>query len=168
MRTNIYYFLFQGALNLINFDDRSDPPIQNTEVPLTSTPLATPDHAAANSKPATLLVDVFHSPPEKEAPSSRRSSISSEVSESSFFSPGTPSRQYMPPSDIESEVDEPSYNLDGISKEEIFHHLQKAIAKNKRSKAKFMEVRHVRIELELTRLIGQFVPGQFIHWSICP
>ena len=57
---------------------------------------------------------------------SRASSISSVTSDSSFFTNVSfPQHQYTLPSDMESEMDESGTDLHTVSKEDLYHYIQK-------------------------------------------
>lgn len=73
-------------------------------------------------------------------PRSRASSISSVASDSSFFTNVSFSHPQYVPSDIESEIEETSVNLDAISKEELYTYVKKYERRVIKYKTKYMEV----------------------------
>lgn len=73
---------------------------------------------------------------------SRQSSISSVASDSPFMTPLSfpQQQQYVLPSDIESEMDEPMSSLDAFSKDDLYTYVKKYERKATRYKTKFTEV----------------------------
>jgi hypothetical protein len=70
---------------------------------------------------------------------SRTSSISSLTSESTFF-PNISFQPHYLPSDVESEMDESSTDLSGVSKEDLYTYIKKFERRAVKYKSKFMEV----------------------------
>ncbi|XP_060588973.1 golgin subfamily A member 4-like [Ruditapes philippinarum] len=76
-----------------------------------------------------------------QASRSRTSSISSMTSDSSFFTNVSfPQHHYSLPSDMESEMDESGTDLNTVSKEDLYHYIQKYQKRATRYKSKFMEL----------------------------
>ena len=73
---------------------------------------------------------------------SRTSSIGSHSSEVGLFSPlSLPQRQYVLPSDVESEVDDHSgISLGSISKEDLYQYFRKMQRRSEKYKNKFTQV----------------------------
>lgn len=74
-------------------------------------------------------------------PRSRTSSVSSVTSDSSFFQVPNFSSHYVIPSDVESEMEESSSDLSGISKEDLYTYVKKFERRAFKYKSKFMDVR---------------------------
>ena len=70
---------------------------------------------------------------------SRASSISSLTSETSYFPNISFGPQYLP-SDVESEMEESTTDLSGISKEDLYNYVKKFERRAFKYKSKFMEV----------------------------
>ncbi|XP_025093410.1 golgin subfamily A member 4-like [Pomacea canaliculata] len=73
-------------------------------------------------------------------PRSRTSSVSSVTSDSSFFQVPNFSSHYVIPSDVESEMEESSSDLSGISKEDLYTYVKKFERRAFKYKSKFMDL----------------------------
>ena len=83
---------------------------------------------------------------------SRTSSTSSMASESPLFpSFQTPQRQYVVPSDIESEAEEHDINLDHVAKEDLFYRVKKMERSILRYRTKYTQLTNAYKELEKER-----------------
>ena len=71
---------------------------------------------------------------------SRASSVSSLTSESSSYFPNISFAPHYLPSDVESEMDESSTDLSGVSKEDLYTYVKKFERRAFKYKSKFMEV----------------------------
>lgn len=103
--------------------------------------LASPNtsvYESANNSPAQLPVSFSH----EHVTRSRTSSVSSQASDASFFSPIPTSRAYPLPSDVESASE---YEDSGVvphttTKEELYHYFRKMQRRSEKYKAKFTQV----------------------------
>ena len=114
---------------------------------MSEVPLATPDQSASHYEsaadtPAQISVSQqFH----EHVPRSRNSSISSQASDASFFSPvPSTSRAHFPlPSDVESasEIEDSSgMVLHTTTKEDLYQYFRKMQRRSEKYKAKFAQV----------------------------
>lgn len=71
---------------------------------------------------------------------SRTSSISSVASDTSFFPNISFTAQYIIPSDVESEMEDSSTDLSGVTKEDLYTYVKKFERRAFKYKSKFMEV----------------------------